>query len=104
MAETSIEWTDAVWNPVSGCTVLTAGCTNCYAMRMAARLEAMGMKKYLGLTRRSGGRAVWTGKIRLDMASLDRPLSWKKPRLVSVNSMSDLSHHKLPPDFIRLAC
>ncbi len=59
MAETSIEWTDATWNPVAGCTVLTAGCTNCYAMRMAARLEAMGTEKYRGLTRKSGGRAVW---------------------------------------------
>ena len=66
MAETSIEWTDATWNPVAGCTVLTAGCTNCYAMRMAARLDAMGQTKYKGLTRRSGGRAVWTGKVRLE--------------------------------------
>src|SRR5439155_16541185 len=63
MAETSIEWTDATWNPVAGCTVLTAGCTNCYAMRMAARLDAMGQPKYKGLTRRSGGRSVWTGKV-----------------------------------------
>jgi protein gp37 len=70
MAETSIEWTDATWNPIAGCTVLTAGCTNCYAMRMAARLEAMGTEKYRGLTRKSGGRAVWTGKIRLDEKSL----------------------------------
>ena len=58
MAETSIEWTDATWNPVAGCTVLTAGCTNCYAMRMAARLEAMGMAKYAALTRKSGKRAL----------------------------------------------
>jgi len=58
MAETSIEWTDATWNPVAGCTVLTAGCTNCYAMRMAARLDAMGVSKYKGLTR--GNRLVRT--------------------------------------------
>lgn len=57
MAETSIEWTDATWNPVAGCTILTAGCTNCYAMRMAARLEAMGVEKYRGLTRKTGDRA-----------------------------------------------
>ncbi len=75
MADTSIEWTDATWNPVAGCTVLTAGCTNCYAMRMAARLDAMGAEKYKGLTRKSGGRAVWTGKIRLDEKSLDAPRS-----------------------------
>ena len=66
MADTSIEWTDATWNPVAGCTVISPGCTNCYAMRMAARLDAMGMKKYRGLTRKSGKRAVWTGKVRLD--------------------------------------
>jgi len=54
MAETSIEWTDATWNPVAGCTVITAGCTNCYAMRMAARLDAIGQEKYRGLLRGSG--------------------------------------------------
>lgn len=100
MAETSIEWTDATWNPVAGCTVLTAGCTNCYAMRMAARLEAMGLKKYNGLTRKSGGRAVWTGSIRLDEKSLDAPRSWSKPRRVFVNSMSDLFHPKVSKTFI----
>ena len=73
MADTSIEWTDATWNPVAGCTVVSPGCTNCYAMRMAARLDAMGMRKYRGLTRKSGGRAVWTGKVRLDRASLATP-------------------------------
>jgi protein gp37 len=100
MAETSIEWTDATWNPVAGCTVLTAGCTNCYAMRMAARLDAMGQAKYRGLTRRSGTRAVWTGKVRLDEKSLDIPPSWAKPRKVFVNSMSDLFHLAVPATFI----
>lgn len=100
MAETSIEWTDATWNPVAGCTVLTAGCTNCYAMRMAARLDAMGVTKYKGLTRKSGKRAVWTGKIRLDEHSLDAPKVWSKPRKVFVNSMSDLFHPNVPADFI----
>jgi protein gp37 len=100
MAETSIEWTDATWNPVAGCTVLTAGCTNCYAMRMAARLETMGLQKYKGLTRKSGGRAVWTGKIRLDKKSLNAPRGWAKPRKVFVNSMSDLFHPEVPKDFI----
>jgi protein gp37 len=100
MAETSIEWTDATWNPVAGCTVLTAGCTNCYAMRMAARLDAMGQVKYKGLTRRSGGRPVWTGRIRLDEKSLTVPHSWSKPRKVFVNSMSDLFHPDVPAEFI----
>lgn len=100
MADTSIEWTDATWNPVAGCTVLTAGCTNCYAMRMAARLEAMGVEKYVGLTRKSGGRAKWTGKLFLDHKSLSMPTTWSKPRKVFVNSMSDLFHSDVPADFI----
>jgi protein gp37 len=82
MADTSIEWTDATWNP-------------------AARLDAMGAEKYKGLTRKSGGRAVWTGKIRLDEKSLDAPRSWSKPRKVFVNSMSDLFHDDVPVEFIR---
>jgi protein gp37 len=100
MAETSIEWTDATWNPVAGCSVVSPGCTNCYAMRMAGRLEAMAVDKYQGLTRRSGGRSVWTGKIRLDESSLDRPRSWSRPRRIFVNSMSDLFHEAVPADFI----
>src|SRR5690606_29296019 len=101
MAETSIEWTDSTWNPVAGCTILTAGCTNCYAMRMAARLEAMGTEKYVGTTRKSGGRAKWTGHITLDPKALDVPAKWSKPRRVFVNSMSDLFHEGVPADFIR---
>jgi len=101
MAQTSsIEWTDVTWNPVAGCLVITPGCTNCYAMRMAARLEAMGVAKYEGLTRKSGKRYVWTGKIRLDEASLEAPLKWRKPRKVFVNSMSDLFHPDVPADFV----
>lgn len=100
MADTSIEWTDATWNPVAGCTVITPGCTNCYAMRMAARLEAMGVQKYSGLTRKSGGRYVWTGRVALDEAALDIPLSWRKPRMIFVNSMSDLFHAGVPTEFV----
>lgn len=100
MADTTIEWTDATWNPVAGCAVITPGCTNCYAMRMAARLEAMGVPKYEGLTRKSGDRYVWTGKVRLDEASLAMPLKWRKPRKIFVNSMSDLFHVDVPTDFI----
>lgn len=97
---TTIEWTDSTWNPVAGCTVLSPGCTNCYAMRMAARLDAMGMEKYAGLTRKSGGRAKWVGKIRLDESALDVPLGWKSSRMVFVNSMSDLFHEGVPVEFI----
>ena len=100
MAETSIEWTDATWNPVAGCTIATSGCTNCYAMRMSARLEAMGVEKYRGLTRKTGGRAKWTGKITLDPKALAIPKKWKKPRTVFVNSMSDLFHPDVPEEFI----
>lgn len=100
MAETSIEWTDSTWNPVAGCTVISAGCTNCYAMRMAARLEAMNVEKYNGLTRKSGRRYVWTGRIRLDERALSIPLMWKKPRKIFVNSMSDLFHEDVPGEFV----
>jgi protein gp37 len=100
MAETSIEWTDATWNPVAGCTIVTAGCTNCYAMKMAARLEAMGVEKYRGLTRRRGSRYVWSGKLRLDEAALKIPARWKKAKRVFVNSMSDLFHEDVPTEFI----
>lgn len=101
MADTSIEWTDATWNPVAGCTVLTAGCTNCYAMRMAARLQAMGVPKYQGLTRKSGERHVWTGAVSLDESALDAPKTWRKSRFIFVNSMSDLFQEPVPFDFIR---
>ena len=95
-----IEWTDVTWNPVAGCSVATAGCTNCYAMRMAARLEAMGTPKYQGLTRKSGDRYVWSGKVVQDEKALAAPLTWKKPRIVFVNSMSDLFHPAVESAFI----
>lgn len=102
MAEKSpIEWTDATWNPVVGCSIESAGCTNCYAMRMAARLDAMRVTKYAGLTRKSGGRAKWTGKIGCDETALGLPARWTRPRKVFVNSMSDLFHPDVPIDFIR---
>jgi protein gp37 len=101
MADSSIEWTDATWNPVAGCTVITAGCTNCYAMRMAARLAAMGSEKYRGLTRKSGRRYVWTGTIRCDEKALNAPRMWHKPRRIFVNSMSDLFHESVPVPFIQ---
>jgi protein gp37 len=68
---------------------------------MAERLDAMGMKKYRALTRKSGGRAVWTGKVRIDPAALTIPGKWKKPRRIFVNSMSDLFHENVPAEFVR---
>ena len=100
MAETEIEWTDATWNPVAGCNIMSAGCTNCYAMHMAYRLEAMGVEKYKGLTRKSGGRRVWNGNVREDRSSLSIPLKWRKPRKIFVNSMSDLFHPNVSEDFV----
>lgn len=100
MADTQIEWTDSTWNPVAGCSVMSAGCTNCYAMQMAYRLEAMGVEKYKGLTRKSGKRRVWKGIVREDEKALDVPRRWRKPRKVFVNSMSDLFHDDVSDEFI----
>lgn len=100
MATTEIEWTDSTWNPVAGCTIVSKGCTNCYAMAMARRLEAMGVPKYDGLTRQSGERTVWNGVVREDRAALAIPYAWKKPRTIFVNSMSDLFHELVSDEFI----
>ena len=86
----SIEWTDATWNPVAGCTILTAGCTNCYAMRMAARLEAMGQEKYAGTTRKSGGRAkglkqfLASTVVEINKAATDAGLKQATPETVNM--------------------
>lgn len=97
---TDIEWTDTTWNPLAGCTAVSPGCTNCYAARMAGRLQAMGQKKYAGTTRKSGRRRVWTGKVNFDAKALALPETWKKPRRVFVNSMSDLFHESVSDDVI----
>src|SRR5437870_1868536 len=101
MAQSDIEWTEATWNPIAGCTIVSPGCTNCYAMRMAARLQAMGMKKYAGTTRKSGRRHVWTGRVNIDAHVLDVPLTWRKPQRIFVNSMSDLFQDAVDEDFIQ---
>lgn len=100
MTETAIEWTDSTWNPIAGCSIMSAGCTNCYAMQMAKRLEAMGVQKYANLTRKSGTRTVWTGKVFEDEAALQTPIKWKKPRKIFVNSMSDLFHPDVSFEFV----
>ena len=86
----SIEWTETTWNPVTGCTKISLGCRNCYAERMAHRLQAMGLGKY------RNGFSVTTHP-----SVLDHPLKWKKPSLVFVNSMSDLFHEQVEEDFIK---
>lgn len=85
-----IEWTEATWNPVTGCTKVSAGCKNCYAERMAKRLQAMGVPQY-----RNGF------KLTLQPEMLDVPRRWKRPRTVFVNSMSDLFHPEVPLEFIK---
>ena len=97
---TNIEWTDATWNPIAGCKIVSPGCSNCYAMRMAARLQAMGMEKYAGTTRKSGRRHVWTGQVNVDLDTLSMPLRWRRPRRIFVNSMSDLFQDKADERFI----
>lgn len=100
MAETQIEWTDATWNPVAGCSLASAGCKNCYAMHMAKRLEAMGVEKYIGLTQTRGKNVTWNGIVIEDEASLLIPYKWRKPRKIFVNSMSDLFHDAVSDKFI----
>lgn len=100
MTTTKIEWTDTTWNPVAGCSLVSPGCTNCYAMKMAKRLEAMRIDKYRGLTYTSGTSTVWNGTIREDKSSLSLPYKWRKPRKVFVNSMSDLFHDGVSEEFI----
>jgi protein gp37 len=85
-----IEWTEASWNPVTGCTKASPGCFNCYAERMAKRLQAMGQPNY-----RDGFRVA------LHPAVLDAPLNWSRSQLIFVNSMSDLFHEDVPLDFIQ---
>jgi protein gp37 len=100
---TGIEWCDATWNPVSGCTRASPGCDNCYAVTMTHRLEAMGQAKYAGLTvLNNRGERHFSGKVRCHEDALTIPLSWRKPRRIFVNSMSDLFHREVPDRFIRL--
>ncbi len=91
MAQSSIEWTEMTWNPTTGCDKLSAGCKNCYAEVMTKRLKAMGQEKY------ADGFKV----IRTHESEVERPLSWHKPRVVFVNSMSDMFHVNVPLPFIQ---
>lgn len=94
-----IEWTEATWNPTTGCDRVSRGCDHCYAMTLANRLKAMGQPRYQldGDPRTSGPGFGLT----VHPDTLDLPLTWKRPRLVFVNSMSDLFHAKVPIAFVR---
>ena len=89
MAQSSIEWTEMTWNPTTGCSKISAGCKYCYAEVMTRRLQAMGIDKY------KDGFAV-----RMHEDALDIPYTWKKPKVVFVNSMSDLFHPEVPVEFM----
>jgi len=89
MSQTKIEWTDMTWNPATGCSKVSAGCKNCYAERMAKRLQAMGNPRYVnGFEPQEHPEA------------LDLPFTWKRPKKVFVNSMSDLFHEAISEQFI----
>lgn len=102
MAATNIEWADRSWNPVVGCSIVSPGCTNCYAMAMAHRINQMTLSShYEGMTKRVNGRAVWTGTVALAPDHiLTAPLRWKKPCRIFVNSMGDLFHESVPDEWI----
>jgi protein gp37 len=95
----AIEWTEATWNPVTGCDRVSPGCAHCYALDLAARLKNMGQAKYRndGDPRSSGPGFGLT----LHPDSLEIPLRWRSPRHIFVNSMSDLFHEEIPLEFIR---
>ncbi len=89
MSKSKIEWTESTWNPVTGCDEISPGCDNCYAARMSVRLRAMGVRNY-----RNGFNVAVHDHM------LDRPLKWRKPQRVFVNSMSDLFHPEVPFEFV----
>lgn len=98
---TSIEWTEATWNPVRGCSRISPGCMHCYAERMAHRFSGEGLP-YQGLTRLTKrGDPQWTGKVQVVPEMIEEPLRWKRPRMVFVNSMSDLFHERVPASEVR---
>lgn len=90
MAKSRIEWTDATWNPVTGCTKISPGCKHCYAERLAERLMLMGVEKYRNAFR-----------VTLHPETMNDPLLWKQPRTIFVNSMSDLFHEEVPVQYIQ---
>lgn len=90
MSSSKIEWTESTWNPLTGCNKISPGCKNCYAERMAMRLQAMGLEKY-----RNGFRLTLHPEV------LEEPLNWTKPQMIFVNSMSDLFHRDVPLQFIQ---
>lgn len=97
--KTKIEWTDATWNPITGCSVVSAGCKHCYAMKLAGtRLQHHPSR--VGLTVDTKNGPVWTGEVRLNEQWLDQPLRWERPRMIFVCAHSDLFHPSVPDEWI----
>ncbi len=96
---TLIEWTDATWNPIVGCSVVSAGCINCYAMRLAGT-RLRNHPSRAGLTRPSKAGPVWTGEVRLNERALLQPARWRKPRRIFVCAHGDLFHEQVPDQWI----
>ena len=92
MSQSKIEWTESTWNPLTGCNKISPGCKFCYAERMAKRLQAMGQANY-----------AKGFKLSMHPQTLEKPLEWKKPQVIFVNSMSDLFHKDVPVNFIQSA-
>lgn len=90
MAQSKIEWTESTWNPLTGCNKISPGCKHCYAERMAKRLHAMGQPNYAN-----------GFKLTMHPQALEKPLEWKTPQVIFVNSMSDLFHKDVPLEFIQ---
>jgi protein gp37 len=100
--KSAIEWTEATWNPIVGCSIVSPGCTNCYAMAMAARIDKMTLSShYEGLTKKVNGKQVWTGKLaQANDHIVTAPLRRRKPTTYFVNSMGDLFHESIPNKWI----
>lgn len=111
-AQTAIEWTNTTWNPILGCSILSPGCHNCYAMSMATRLKGVAEGRIA--RGEEAGRFLhyrevidqgrWNGRMLLLAEALDDPLRWKRPQMIFVNSMSDLFHENLEVESIRQVC
>jgi protein gp37 len=100
-SKSDIEWTDATWNPVRGCSRISEGCRFCYAERIASRFSGPGLP-FHGFARITSVGARWTNRVALVEDALDLPLHWIQPRRIFVNSMSDLFHERLDAEAIRL--
>lgn len=98
--KSKIEWTEASWNPIVGCSKVSEGCRNCYAIRAANRMNGS-VEAYRGLTVMKNGKPEWTGAVRFIEERLLQPLKWQRPRMIFVNSMSDLFHEDVSNDAIK---